>query len=152
MDREKPKLFRKVNTKAKGVHHHFGGDFKDTRRSKRETVQQVKGTMFAAKQRGLDYTPLFKFLLSKVGSNWDEVFSEAKSRLDREEPIFWLVALHQDDKEEYVRIGESTYYSGLFVDDNGVLQLVNPNLKAVDMTPFCDCCTHTFNGKVFGTE
>ena len=152
MDREKPKLYRKVNTKAKGVHHHFGGDFKDTRRSKRETVQQVNGTMFGAKQRGLDYTPLFKFLLSKVGSNWDEVFSEAKSRLDREEPIFWLVALHEGEKKAYVRIGESTYYSGLFVDDNGVLQLVNPSLKAADMTPFCNCCTHTFNGKIFGTE
>lgn len=152
MDREKPKLFRKVNTKAKGVHHHFGGDFKDTRHSKRETVQQVKGTMFGAKQRGLDYTPLFKFLLSKVGCKWDEVFSEAKSRLNREEPIFYLVALHEHKKKDCVRVGESTYYSGLFVDDNGVLHLVNPGLTAADMTPSCDCCTHTFNGKVFGTE
>jgi hypothetical protein len=152
MDREKPKLYRKVNTKAKGVQHRFGGDFKDTRNSKGESVQQVKGTMFGTKQRGLDYTPLFKFLLSKVGSKWDEVFSEAKSRLDREEPIFWIVALHEDEKKDYVRVGESTYFSGLFVDDDGILQLVNPNLKAVDMTPSCNCCTHTFNGKVFGTE
>lgn len=152
MDREKPKLYRKVNTKARGVHHLFGGDFKDTRNSKGESVQQVKGTMFGTKQRGLDYTPLFKFLLSKVGSNWDEVFSEAKSRLDREEPIFWIVALHRDDKKDYVRVGESTYFSGLFVDDDEILQLVNPNLKAVGMTPSCNCCTHTFNGKVFGTE
>jgi hypothetical protein len=152
MDRKKPKLYRKVNTKAKGVHHDFGGDFKDTRNSKRESIQQVKGTMFGAKQRGLDYTPLFKFLLSKTGSKWDDVFSEAKSRLDKQEPIFWIVALHEDEKKDYVRIGESTYFSGLFVDDNNVLQLVNPNLKAVDMTPFCDCCTHTLNGKTFGTE
>lgn len=152
MDREKPKLYRKVNTKAKGVHHLFGGDFKDTRNSKGESVQQVKGTMFGTKQRGLDYTPLFKFLLSKVGSKWDEVFSEAKLRLDKEEPIFWMVALHEDEKKDYVRVGESTYFSGLFVDDNGILQLVNPNLKAIDMTPSCNCCTHTFNGKVFGTE
>ncbi len=152
MNKEKPKLFRKVNTKAHGVHHHFGGDFKDSRKSTRETLQQVKGTMFGAKQRGLDYTPLFKFLLSKVGSNWDEVFSEAKSRLDKTEPIFWIVALHEDKKKEFIRIGESTYFSGLFVDDNGILQLVNPNLKAADMTPVCNCCTHTFNGKKFGTE
>lgn len=152
MDREKPKLYRKVNTKAKGVHHLFGGDFKDTRNSKAESLQQVKGTMFGTKQRGLDYTPLFKFLISKVGSKWDEVFSEAKSRLDREEPIFWIVASQEDEKKGYVRIVESTYFSGLFVDDNGILQLVNPNLKAVDMIPSCNCCTHTFNGKVFGTE
>jgi hypothetical protein len=152
MVREKPKLYRKVNTKARGVHHDFGGDFRDSRNGKRETLQQVKGTMFGTKERGLDYTPLFKFLLSKVGSNWNEVFSEAKSRLDRQEPIFWIVALHEDEKKDYVRIGESTYFSGLFVDDNGVLQLVNPNLKAADMKPFCDCCTHTFNGKIFATE
>lgn len=152
MNRQKDKLYRKVNTKSKGVRHGFGGDFKDYRNSKKETLQQVKGTMFGRKERGLDYTPLFKFLLSKVGSYWNEVFSEAKSRLDKQDPIFWMVALNVNDKKEYIRIGESTYFSGLFVDSNDVLQLVNPNLKAVDMRPFCDCCTHTFNGKKFGTE
>ena len=152
MNKEKPKLYRKVNTKAKGVHHHFGGDFRDSRNSKRETLQQAKGTMFGTQERGLDYTPLFKFLLSKVGKNWNEVFSEAKSRLDKQSPIFWMVALNEEEKKNYIRVGESTYFSGLFVDDNGILQLVNPNLKAIDMKPFCDCCTHTFNGKIFGTE
>ena len=152
MNREKPKLYRKVNTKAKAVPHNFGGDFKDSRNSKRETLQQVSGTMFGKKERGLDYTPLFKFLLSKVGNNWNEVFSEAKSRLDKQEPIFWAVALNEEEKKDYIRVGESTYFSGLFIDNNDVLQLVNPNLKAVDMKPFCNCCTHTFNGKIFGTE
>jgi hypothetical protein len=152
MDREKQKLYRKVNTKAKGVSHHFGGQFNETRNSRKETVQQVKGTMFGTKQRGLDYTPLFKFLLSKVGSNWNDVYKEAKSRLDKQDPIFWLVALSEAEKNDYVRIGESTYYSGLFVDDNNVLQLVNQNLKSTDLTPLCNCCTHTFNGKLFGTE
>ena len=152
MDRNKPNLYRKVNTKAKGVHHGFGGDFKKSRNSKRETAQQVTGTMFGSKQRGLDYTPLFKFLLSKVGGHWDEVFREAKARLDKQDPIFWMVALQESEKKDCVRIGESTYYSGLFVDDNGVLQFVNPDLKAADMAPFCHCCTHTFNGKPFGTD
>jgi hypothetical protein len=152
MNREKSKLYRKVNTKAKNVGHNFGGDFKYSRNKKRETLEQVKGTMFGKKERGLDYTPLFKFLLSKVGSNWDEVFSEAKSRLDKAEPIFWMVALTQDEKKDYVRMGESSYYSGLYVDENSILQIVNPTLKAKDMKPFCNCCTHTFNGKLFGTE
>lgn len=152
MNRQKPKLYRKVNTKAKGVHHDFGGDFRESRNSRRETLQQIKGTMFGKKERGLDYTPLFKFLLSKVGSNWNDVYSEAKSRLDKEEPIFWMVALNDSQKNDYFGAGESTYFSGLFVDDNNVLQLVNPKLRAVDMKPFCDCCTHTFNGKLFGTE
>ena len=152
MNRDKKPLYRKVNTRARRVRHFFGGDFKHSRNKKRESLEQMKGSMHGQKERGLDYTPLFRFLLSKVGTNWDEVFSEAKSRLDKPEPIFWLVALHNDEKRDYVRTGESTYFSGLYVDNKGVLQLTKPALKAKDMTPFCDCCTHTLNGKLFGSE
>ena len=152
MDKEKSKLYRKVNTKAIRARHNSGGDFKYSRNKKRETLEQTKGKMFGKKERGLDYTPLFRFLLSKVGCKWDEVFSEAKSRLDKTEPIFWLVALNEHERKDYVGIGESSYYSGLFVDENGILQITNPNLKASDMKPFCSCCTHTFNGKIFGVE
>lgn len=152
MNKVKSKLYRKVNTKARGVHHNFGGDFKDTRNRKRQTLQQVKGKMFGKKERGLDYTPLYRFLLSSVGSDWDNVYSEAKSRLDKSKPIFWMVALQDNEKKDYVRTGESSYYSGLYVDENNILQVCNPQLKAIDMKPFCSCCTHTFNGKVFGTE
>lgn len=152
MNKEKSNLFRKVNTKALNVQHHFGGDFKHTRNSKSETLEQTKGKMSGRKERGLDYTPLYRFLLSKVGSNWDDVFSEAKSRLDKTEPIFNIVALNEHEKEDFVRTGESSYFSGLYVDNNGILQLSNPNLTAKEMTPFCTCCTHTLNGKLFGTE
>jgi hypothetical protein len=152
MNREKSKLYRKVNTTIFNVHHDFGGDFSSTRNSKNETLEQTKGKMFGKKQRGLDYTPLYRFLLSKVGYNWDEVFSEAKSRLDDVKPVFGMVALKESEKKDLVGIGESSYFSGLYVDSNSILQLSNPNLKAKDMKPSCNCCTHTFNGKVFGTE
>ncbi|MDO4763440.1 MAG: hypothetical protein Q4A00_03570 [Flavobacteriaceae bacterium] len=72
--------------------------------------------------------------------------------MDKTEPIFHMVAINDGDKKDFIRAGESSYFSGLFVDENGKLQLCNPNLKAKDMKPFCDCCTHTFNGKLFGTE
>lgn len=152
MNRDKKPLYRKVNTRARGVRHNFGGDFKYSRNTKRDTPEQVKGSMYGSKERGLDYTPLFRFLQSKVGLDWNKVFSEAKSRLDKSEPIFWLVAENEDDKQDYVRIGAATYFSGLYVDNDGKLQLTNPTLKAKDMKPFCDCCTHTLNGKVFGTK
>lgn len=151
MNKEKSKLFRKVNTTTYNVHHNFGGDYKNTRHRK-EIFELTKGKMSGKKQRGLDYTPLFRFLLSKVGSHWDIVFSEAKSRLDKTEPIFWIVAISENDKEDFIRMGESSYFSGLFVDENGILQLTNPQLTAKGMKPFCNCCTHTFNGKLFGTE
>lgn len=152
MNRVKEPLYRKVNTKAKGVRHNFGGDFKHSRNKKRDSVEQTKGSMHGNKERGLDYTPLFRFLISKVGHDWNEVFSEAKSRLDKPEPIFWIVSINKNDKEDYVRVGESTFFSGMHIDNDGKLQLVNPELKAKNLTPSCTCCTHTFNGKVFGTE
>ncbi|HET8886471.1 MAG TPA: hypothetical protein VFM70_09005 [Salinimicrobium sp.] len=152
MNRDKKPLFRKVNTRARGVRHNFGGDFKSSRNKKRETIEQTKGSMHGKNERGLDYTPLFRFLLSKIGSDWNEVFSEAKSRLDKTEPIFWVVALNEEDKKDYIRVGESSYLTGMYVDNDSKLQLTNPELKAKDLTPFCDCCTHTLNGKVFGTE
>lgn len=115
-------------------------------------MEQVKGSMSKNKRRGLDYTPLFKFLLSKIGQKWDKIFSDAKSRLDKTEPVFWVVALKETQKEEYVRVGESSYFSGMFIDEEGILQLVNPDLKAEDLTPFCTCCTYTLNGQVFGQK
>lgn len=152
MNRDKKPLYRKVNTKARGVHHDFGGDYKQLRHKKRDSLETTKGSMHGKKRRGLDYTPLFRFLLSKVGSNWSETFEEAKSRLDQTEPIFWLVALKEEDRQDYVRIGESSYYSGLFVDEEGKLRLSKPQFTAEDLVPFCDCCTHTFNGTVIRTK
>ena len=63
-----------------------------------------------------------------------------------------MVALNEDEKEDYVRVGESSYFSGLFVDENRILKKTNPNLNTIDMIPSCSCCTHTFNGEIFGTK
>ena len=146
---QKEPLYRKVNTRARNVHHNFGGDFKYSRNKKQETLEQTKGTMYGKKERGLDYTPLYRFLLSKVGTEWNVIFSEAKSRLDKTEPIFWLVSLTENDKQDIVRIGESSYFSGMYIDEVGILQLSNPTLKPTELKHYCECCTHTFNGKVY---
>jgi hypothetical protein len=106
---------------------------------------RTHGTMNSGKY-SYDYTPLFKFLLAKVGQLWDDVYSEAKSRLDREAPIFWLAALYPKNRKDIVRCGESSYYSGLFVDDDGFLQVVNPSAElTVRVAPFE---TLSFNGEV----
>lgn len=147
---EKSPLYRKVNTTAHGVHHRVGGNFRDER--KKKTTDQAEAQhegMHGRKNRGLDYTPLFRFLLSKVGQEWNSIHSEAVARLDRAEPIFWLVALRQADEKEYVRTGESSYFSGLRVDPNGTLQVVNSKIDAGSLAPLCKCCTHTFNGVRF---
>ena len=143
-DRKKP-LYRKVNTRARGVHHNSGSHYRYERNSKGER----RGPMKQGVQRGLDYSPLFRYLLSKVGEDWDIVHSEAVSRLDRPDPIFWMVAIREQDRRPFVRVGESSYFSGLFVDDDNRLQIVAPEIGPEDMEPYCGCCTHTLNGVPF---
>ncbi len=146
----KTPLFRKVNTKARGVHHRHGGDYRHVRNSKQqEATEAQRLPMHGKVQRGLDYTPLFRFLLSKVGQPWNEVYSEAAARLDSPAPIHSMVALNEAERQDFVRMGESSYYSGLYVDDDGLLRLVNPDMGPSSLAPHCKCCTHTFNGVRF---
>ncbi|MCG7497485.1 hypothetical protein MHO82_11460 [Vibrio sp. Of7-15] len=143
---EKKPLYRKVNTRTHRVPHVHGGDYRDNR-GKNSAFVMRKGV-----KRGLDYTPLFKFLLSKVGHEWDSVFREAASRLDKKEPIYWLVSLDPDRAQDYVRLGESSYFSGLYVDQQGIMKVTNPDVNESTFRPFCKCCTHTYNGIVFEQE
>ena len=151
----KEPLYRKVNTLARGVRHPAGGEARWDRNTKAEAQAAAEGVTrgklrTAARFGAFDYTPLFRFLLSRVGQDWAAVHAEAMSRLDREAPIFWIVALHPQDRRPVVRIGESTYFTGLYVTEDGRLARVDPDLTAAMMRPFCACCTHTLNGQPFG--
>ena len=124
---EKNKLYRTVNTVTHDVNHFYGGEY----RWERNKQKLIKGdspflqSMGGRKRRGIDYTPLFMFLINKVGEKWDLVYSEVIKRLDKTDPRFWLVALHSEDKRDFVRCGESSYYNGLYVDVNGILKKVS---------------------------
>lgn len=152
MDRQNRKepLYRKVNTRTRGHRHPTGSDYRHQRNTKREKSDVeagvTRGKMKQGVLRGLDYTPLFRFLLSKVGEDWGPIYQEVRSRLDREDPIFWLVARTERDRKPYVRCSESSFYSGLYIDEHGKLALVAPHLRNEDLEPSCACCTHTFNG------
>lgn len=146
----KEPLYRKVNTRARGVHHGKGGRARWERQTKTTKQNEaMRGSMHSGGQNGLDYTPLFRFLLAKVGENWDDVHSEAVSRLDKKEPIFWMVALNDASMHPYFICGDNSYFSGLYVDQNNRLAQVDPDLKNEDFEPSCPCCTHTFNGVPF---
>lgn len=153
---KKEPLYRKENTKARNHHHRVGGDYRHERHTKAakesEEFEETHLSMHGKKQRGLDYTPLYRFLISKVGKEWTKIHSEAVSRLDKSEPIYYLVAQHDDEKSDYVRIGDNSYYSGLYIDENNILQKVNPNFTAHHLEEhfrdvMCDCCTYSFNGQ-----
>lgn len=149
-DRVAP-LYRSVNTRTHGVRHDRGGDARHARNAKgAKDADIAHASMHGSPRRGRDYTPLFRFLLSREGQPWDAVYAEAKARLDTTEPMFWQVALREEEGKRYVRTGESSYVSGLYVDREGLLRRVDPDLVAADMVPTCTCCTHTLDGIRFG--
>lgn len=147
-------LYRGVNTTTRHWSNNPGAEYR-WERHKHKMVnenQPLRQSMHGKQSRGLDYAPLFQFLLGKVGQVWDEVFSEAVRRLDKPDPIFWMVALHEHERRDYVCCGESRFYHGLYIDAEGILQKVNPALSARDIPVTCHCCTHTFNGEVVPLE
>jgi hypothetical protein len=146
--REKEPLYRRVNTRTRGVCHGDGGEYRWWRHAKKED-RFTRGSMHSKHRHGLDYTPLFKFLLSRVGQDWTDIYREAVARLDRPDPIFWMVARCDSEKRAIIRAGESSYYSGLYVDENNRLAPVDPDLCIENMKPRCACCTHTFNGRPY---
>ena len=60
-----------------------------------------------------------------------------------------MVSKSLDSANDYILVGESTYFSGLYIDEIGILRIVNPELDENSLKPFCKCCTHTFNGIPF---
>ena len=146
MKHTKEPLYRKINWRTYKVDRHsFQG--KEAKHD-RGTKKGISAKM-SSKQQGLDYTPLFRFLLSHVGKSWNEIHSEVISRIDSSDIISWMVV--DINAPNYHNNGyfmtNNSYYNTLFVDDNGLLQKVKSDLKNEDFYPLCDCCTHTFNGK-----
>lgn len=153
-DRKAP-LWRRENTTTHGVRRH-GGEYRRDRNTKvgraweKGRITRGVGSRRAPRRHDArDYTPLFRFLLSKVGGPWDVIHAEATSRLDDVEPIGWLVAERGEKGNAFVRVGETTFFSGLYVNDAGRLAKVDPSLTLEHLAPYCACCTHTFNGDRF---
>lgn len=150
MNKKLKPLYRKENKVSLSNKYNVfkGSEYRYDRNTKAFLNDDRNHKPMSSGKHGYDYTPLFKFLLSKVGSDWDQTYSEAKARLNDTEPIFWMVALHETERREIVRLGESTYYSGLFVDGNGKLATVNPNTQMSNLPNPHPGETLTFNGIV----
>lgn len=152
-DRPKP-LYRKVNTRTHNVHHAQTAIDASWLRGKKPSARNEKAqkTIKQGVRHGLDYTPLFKFLLKKVGEPWSKVHQEATARILSEEPLWWMVARPGTEERRVIRTGESSYWSGLRLNADGILERVDPLLRLEDLHPNCPCCTHTFNGQFFVHE
>lgn len=148
-DAKKP-LYRKVNSRTHHHRHGYGGEARWDRNSKASAAdERMHGSMHPGLRHGLDYTPLYRFLLSRVGQDWAQTHSEAVSRLNDAAPIWRMVALERDDAPAFFRTGESSFFSCLYVDKDNILRRVDPDLDENSLAPFCTCCTHTLNGKRF---
>lgn len=143
-DKKKP-LYRTMNTRSHRVNYHRG--IGPDSRHDRNTKDGLRKSM-ASKKLGLDFRPLFLFLQSSVGKKWDDVYSEAKSRIPTSEAyvIDYIFCDDRTDERDYFIINDNCYFSRLKVDDNGILQKYS-DLTIEKLYPTCNCCTHTFNGK-----
>lgn len=143
--KEKKPLYRTMNTRSIRVNYHrgFGPDSKHDRNTKKGLRKSM-----TSRKLGLDFRPLFLFLQASVGKKWDEVYSEAKSRIPQEESyrINWIFCDDRTDENEYFIINDNCYFSRLKVDEDGILQKYS-DLTIEKLYPSCGCCTHTFNGK-----
>lgn len=150
-NRVKP-LYRKLNHRALWSWPKQDGDARHSRHTKKGMNTSMKKNV----KWGLDYNPLFHFLLSKVGQPFDKVHSEAVSRLDKEEPIWWMVCKTPEEYESaklrpYFNYGESSMFSKLYVDEEGILQKIDTELSGKDFKGVLEhyyMYTFTFNGKV----
>ncbi|WP_297627201.1 hypothetical protein [uncultured Rikenella sp.] len=156
-DQIKP-LYRKVNRKSSYQCHVIeskGGRFAWQRHSK--AMRQFDGRYLPMRSatssvtNGYDYTPLFRYLLSRVGDRWDEIYSAVKPRLNTTEPIWWVVSQdgYPQDGCGWVHIGEGACWSKLWIDAEGRLRKVDPMLS--NISPDCSCHTHSFNGSRIGS-
>lgn len=157
---EKKPLWRKENTCTYFTRHRSSmGKFK-YERGKKESLEQKAKMRTGQQNHGIDLTPLYGFLHKNVGKKWDAVKSEALSRLPdyfrSSSEVFngvvydyehYELMTESEKKHSFFRSGESSYYSELYVDQNGILQMINPNWSVNDFHPSCACCTHTLNGK-----
>lgn len=142
MQKEPAPLYRKINKKAYGAHYLRGGHA----RYDRNTKEGISRSMKKGVRRGLDYSPLYMFLLSKVGCKWPEVHSEAVSRLPKRDTILEDI-FKPGKRAPVIWGGGSAMYTGMFIDENDILRTVTPEVKNEELVPQCGCCTNTYNGR-----
>ena len=143
---EQKPLYRKVNKIAHNGHPHAdyfkGPRYKNERHTKKVKLDEIneisfKGNHYKSEPEKwrYDYTPLYNFLLKSTGKKWSEVWKECQQRLNTTEPVFYQVINIRKNGLPYFfdvseifpihRVCEDTYFSTQYVDENGILQLVN---------------------------
>ena len=180
---EKKPLYRKV---SKTTHNGFShADYGEKKRAKfsRHTKNGIDRSMGGIKHgegsvTDYDYTPLFQFLLKQEGRDWDEVWKECKERLNKTEPVLYMVVniyknglvnlrwRMPEDKEPVLDwkgrdlanageksfgYGEGSRFSTMYVDEDNKLQFVDKNYVSGPDYEVERRWGETFNGRLYDT-
>ena len=158
---EKKPLYRKEN---KRTHNGWAWYFypKERYRFERhknfddqiERMSIKKHSMF---RTGYDYTPLIRFLHSHVGDVWADIFCECQARLNNITPLTRMVVNVNkrglvvdnypcEELPKYCEVGEDSYWSTLYVDEEGVLQFVDKDYHKPPVSNSL-AFTDTWNGE-----
>lgn len=148
---EKP-LYRKEKKTGLMTQYYVnrGGEYR-WERSKSVTPNRVYDALkqqMKSRKLGMDWQPLYNFIMSNVGCNYDETYSKALKRCNKFRDEFnkhWAY-LFNDDRD-IVRLGENTYYSALTIDEFNNIQIRNTGAEPIKGGSFSFGYTHSFNGK-----
>lgn len=161
-------LYRKENRKPSigRILYKKGSKYKYSRKSKDSIMKYKEGFSYKESMKntksgnitdGYDYTPLFMFLLKNIGKDFDLILKDINGRINSFEPLYWIVdktvtreLIENGLCLDYVRIGECSSYSRLWIDEENKLQKVNPKLSNRKKW-YCGF-TETHNGKNIGNE
>lgn len=175
MNPDKKPLFRKIDKTTHNGHPHldFRGKerYKYERHTKKAKFEEENEINFSSGRKHYctgediykyDYRPLMKFLQKSVGKKWDDVWKECTDRLITTEPVHWIVLnirknglpieCNPTELNPQTRYSEDSYYSTLYVDNDGILQFVDKDyIKEHADYPNTEW-GETFNGKVWDNK
>jgi hypothetical protein len=167
----KPPLYRKVNKRTHNGRGWYVIGKKERYRYERGKKQDILPEHQSIKRHnpirtGYDYTPLIKFLHAHVGQSWDVIYQECVSRLDSPKPLTWMVGNINErglvvdkhpggDLGKWCCVGgEESYWSALWVDEDGQLQFVDKDFSIMDIykedweSRYSGEWTVSWNGKI----
>lgn len=113
----------------------------------RNTKKGIRKSLASKRWDDFDYTPLYNYLLTQIGEDFNVIHSYVQKRVNNINRIYDIIK-PSTYKLSYVRVSENAYYSALYIDEYNTLKKINPNFNIEHMYPFCSCCTHTFNNKI----
>jgi hypothetical protein len=125
----KEKLYRKINKKSLSTKYYVkkGGEYSWKRSKVNCDLEYPMFESMKSKKLGRDYTPLYRFLESKIDQVWNDIYSECVKRLDTTDPIWWVVvnsdlSIIKHNYNNIVRIGQGSYCQRLYINKDGILK------------------------------